>query len=130
MPVQQKTLVELGRRVRGTSKVIRGRRVWLDEDLAAVYGVSVAHLRQCLRRNENRFPGDFAFRFNARELRCLKQLGIRSVWAFTEDGSLMLSHILKSPIAIEVSVRFVRALIEGQLGRAFAFLARAVEKAN
>ena len=128
MPVKQQLLAELARRVRGSAKVIRGQRVMLDVDLAGVYGVSITNLRRQMVRHTNRFPAGLAFRLNPGESRGLKKLGIRAVWAFRDSGSLMLANVLQTPTAIEVSIRFVRALVSGQTGGAFEFLRRAVTK--
>jgi hypothetical protein len=130
MAVKQQTLKELGRRVLGSRKVIRGKCVLLDVDLADVYGVPITELRQRMARNAKRFPADLAFRLSPSESRCLNKLSIQAVWAFTDQGSLMLANLLNSPIAIEVSVRLVRALVAGQTGAAFALLARATQKAD
>ena len=130
MSVNHQVLSELGRRVRGSNKLIRGRCVLLDVDLAGVYGVSVTNLRRQVARHADRFPADLAFRLSPSEVRCLKKVGLRAVWAFRDEGALMLASILKGPIAAEVSVRFVRALLAGQTGQAFEFMRRAVEKAD
>ena len=56
---------------------IRGQRVILDTDLAAIYGVKTGHLNRAINRNPDRFPGDFLFRLTASEaMRC--QFGIAS----------------------------------------------------
>lgn len=102
----------------------------LDVDLAGVYGVTIASLRRSMTRNAGRFPGDLAFRLSPSESRCLERIRIRAVWAFTDEGSLMLANVLKSPVAAEVSVRFVRALVAGAPGEAFEFFRRSVEKAR
>jgi hypothetical protein len=100
--------------------VIRGQRVMLDSDLAQIYEVSTKQLNQQLKRNRNRFPGDFAFQLTVEEFTSLrsqfvtsKQRGGRRYlpWVFTEHGSLMLASVLNSDIAIQASVRVVRAFV-------------------
>lgn len=94
--------------------LIRGERVILDRDLAALYGVEVAQLNRQVKRNIERFPEDFMFQLTNQEvtnLRC--QNGISS-WggdrhlphAFTEEGVAMLSGLLRSPVAIKVNYHF------------------------
>ena len=108
---------------------IRGRRVMLDSDLAAIYGVPTRRLNQQLKRNRTRFPEDFAFQLTAQEFRNLKsQIATSSLrsqfvtssahggkrklpWVFTEHGALMLASVLNSAIAVQASVRVVRAFV-------------------
>ena len=96
---------------------IRGVQVMLDRDLAALYGVETGALNRQVKRNEERFPGDFMFRLSAEEWVNLKcQNGISSwggdrqlPYAFTENGIAMLSSVLRSSIAIGVNIRIMRA---------------------
>lgn len=99
--------------------LIRGERVILDRDLAALYGVEVAQLNRQVKRNIERFPEDFMFQLTNQEvtnLRC--QNGISS-WggdrhlphAFTEEGVAMLSGLLRSPVAIKVNIQIMRAFV-------------------
>lgn len=98
----------------------RGQRVLLDSDLATIYGVSTARLNEQLRRNIDRFPQDFAFQLTAKEFNELKRVlgnsgrygGRRTLpYVFTEHGAIMLASVLNSPVAIEASVRVVRAFV-------------------
>jgi hypothetical protein len=108
--------------------VMRGQRVMLDSDLATIYGVTTKRLNQQMRRNQNRFPADFAFQLTAQEFTNLrsqiatsslrsqiatsKKGGRRYVpWAFTEHGAIMLASVLNSAVAIDASVRVVRAFV-------------------
>jgi hypothetical protein len=103
--------------------VIRGQRVVLDSDLAALYGVPTKRLNEQVSRNPDRFPEDFAFRLTAREFAHLKsQIATskagrggrrRPPWAFTELGVAMLSSVLNSPAAVRASVEIVRAVLTG-----------------
>jgi ORF6N domain len=100
--------------------LIRGLRVMLDSDLARLYGVSTKRLKEQFRRNRERFPSDFAFVLNRQELTGLRSQiaasrshgGLRyTPIAFTEHGAIMLASVLNSPLAIEASVRVVRAFV-------------------
>jgi len=84
--------------------VIRGEKVMLDSDLAALYGVTTGNLNKAVKRNAERFPIDFMFQLDAEEVANLKfQFGIsswggrrRRPYAFTEQGVAMLSSVLNS----------------------------------
>jgi hypothetical protein len=107
--------------IEGAILVIRGQKVMLDADLAVLYGVETRQINQALRRNEERFPEDFAFRLSAEEFTNLRSQFATSSsgWggrryppiAFTEHGAVMLASVLNSEIAIETSVKVVRAFI-------------------
>jgi ORF6N domain len=94
--------------------LIRGQRVMLDSDLAALYGVSTKRLNQQVKRNDARFPDAFMFRLSAGEHRILRsQIATLRLGhgehrkyppnAFTEHGALMLASVLNSQRAIELS---------------------------
>lgn len=102
--------------------LIRGQKVMLDRDLAALYGVTTSHLNRAVKRNFDRFPEDFMFQLTAEEaegLRC--QFGILKLgrgqhykylpFAFTEQGVAMLSSVLRSPRAVQVNVAIMRAFV-------------------
>src|SRR5436305_1955116 len=100
--------------------LVRGQRVMLDSDLAKIYQVSTKRLNQQLRRNRSRFPVDFAFRLTVEELTNLrlqtatskKHGGLRYLpWVFTEHGAIMLASVLNSDVAVQASVRVVRAFV-------------------
>ncbi len=99
--------------------LIRGQKVMLDSDLAAVYGVTTKRLNEQFKRNLARFPSDFAFQLTNQELRTLRSQfatsnrgGRRHMpWPFTEHGAIMLATVLNSPVAVEASVRVVRAFV-------------------
>lgn len=94
----------------------------LDADLAALYGVKTERLNQQVRRNAGRFPAEFMFRLSADEWRgTFVQIARTSQesrrldrlpFAFTEHGCLMLSNVLRSPRAVEVSIQIVKAFVE------------------
>ncbi|MDQ6624029.1 MAG: ORF6N domain-containing protein [Verrucomicrobiota bacterium] len=100
--------------------LIRGQRVMLDSDLARIYGTSTVRLNQQVRRNLKRFPCDFAFQLEREEFAILiSQSVISSLhggrrklpWVFTEHGAVMLASVLNSEVAIDASIRVVRAFI-------------------
>ena len=99
---------------------VRGWQVMLDRDLAVLYGVEVKHLNRQVRRNIERFPPDFMFQLTKEDcLRC--QIGTLNgkrgehlkymPYAFTENGVAMLSGVLRSPTAIEINIRIMRAFV-------------------
>ena len=97
---------------------IRGVRVILDSNLAALYGVPTKRLNEQYRRNRKRFPEDFAFQLTAEEANSLRSQFATSSshggrryrpYAFTEHGALMAANILNSPRAVQMSIFVVRA---------------------
>jgi len=102
--------------------LVRGHKVLLDADLAALYGVETRILNQAVKRNRERFPADFMFRLSAKELGAWRsqfvmsnpgaRMGLRRPpFAFTEHGALMVATVLNSPRAVQTSVYVVRAFI-------------------
>ena len=101
---------------------IRGIQVMLDRDLAVLYEVPVSVLNQAVKRNINRFPKDFYFQLTNKEFDELvlkSQIvtskgrgGIRKMpFVFTEQGVSMLSAVLRSDVAIDISVHIMRAFV-------------------
>jgi hypothetical protein len=100
---------------------IRGCKVILDRDLAALYGTSTRALNQAVKRNLDRFPEDFMFQLTDVEkqevvTKCdrLSSLKFSSFlpFAFTEHGALMAASVLNTKQAIQVSVFIVRAFVK------------------
>jgi hypothetical protein len=100
--------------------LLRGQRVMLDSDLAAIYQVTTKRLNEQLRRNRHRFPEDFAFQLTVEEVTNLRsQFATSSLhggrryrpWVFTKHGAIMLASVLNSKIAVQASVRVVRAFV-------------------
>lgn len=121
---------------------IRGQKVILDADLAAIYGVTTKRLNEQVKRNQRRFPGDFLFRLTKQELANLRSQfatsslhptdeqplrrnrsqfatgsaghgGRRALpYAFTENGAVMAANVLNSPQAVRMSVFVVRAFVQ------------------
>ena len=103
---------------------IRGQRVMLDFDLAELYQVETRTLKQAVRRNIERFPGDFMFEITEAEYNCLKNSMTSQIvisnekggrrympFAFTEQGVAMLSSVLRSGTAIQVNIAIMRAFV-------------------
>jgi len=101
--------------------LIRGKQVMLDRDLAKLYQVETKVLNQAVKRNTERFPNDFMFQLSKEEFENLKSQivtsslnhgGIRKLpYAFTEQGVSMLASVLKSKIAINVSIQIIRIFV-------------------
>jgi ORF6N domain len=100
--------------------LIRGIKVMLDSDLARLYGVTTGNLNLAVRRNAERFPPDFMFQLTEEELQTLILQTAISSWggrrklpcAFTEHGVAMLSAVLRSQRAVEMSILVVRAFVK------------------
>jgi hypothetical protein len=100
---------------------VRKQRVILDVDLALLYGVSTKALNQAVRRNQERFPADFLYHLDNKEVTCLRSQIVTSnigrggrryaPLAFTEHGAVMAANILRSPLAIRMSIEIVRAFV-------------------
>ena len=103
--------------------ILRGQRVLLDSELAALYDVTTKALNQAVKRNAERFPEDFMFRLSRAEAEALNRS--QSVtgsqkhrdprfppFAFTEHGAIMAATILNSPRAVEISLYVVRAFVK------------------
>jgi hypothetical protein len=107
--------------------VIRGEKVLLDADLAALYGVEARALNQAVARNRSRFPSDFMFQLSHEEYEGFRSYAsLRSQiviskgrggrryrpYAFTEQGIAMLSSVLRSPGAVEVNIAIMRTFVQ------------------
>jgi hypothetical protein len=103
--------------------IFRERRVMLDRDLAALYGVPVKRLNEQVKRNSERFPDDFLFQLTLEEgnavllsrsqFATLKQgrnIKYRP-YAFTEHGAVMAANVLRSRVAVRASIQVVRAFV-------------------
>lgn len=99
--------------------VIRGQKVLIDADLAALYQVLTKNLNLAVRRNRSRFPEDFMFQLDRDEAESLRlQIATSNrggrryaPYAFTEQGVAMLSSVLTSERAIEVNIAIMRAFV-------------------
>jgi ORF6N domain len=126
--------------------VLRGHRVLLDADIAALYGVTTKALLQAVKRNLERFPADFMIRLSLEEWAVLRSQNVTSnpqrggrrylPYAFTEQGVAMLSSVLKSHGAIAVNIQIMRAFVQlremlgsnKELARRFAQLEARLDK--
>jgi len=106
--------------------VLRGHKVMLDSDLAALYEVPTKVLLQAVKRNLERFPRDFMFQVSADEFHRLRSQSVTSnapgrggrryaPYAFTEQGVAMLSTVLNGPRAIAVNIEIMRAFVRLRL---------------
>ena len=101
---------------------IRGKQVMLDSDLASLYQVETKNLNKAVKRNIERFPASFCFQLTEEEVENLRfQIGTSSLsyggrrylpYVFTEQGVAMASAILRSDIAVKVSVEIMEAFVE------------------
>ena len=101
---------------------ICGQNVMLDRDLAELYGVSTKALKQAVRRNLERFPGDFMFELSKAEFANWRsqfvtsnsdRMGLRHPpMAFTEQGVAMLSSVLRSSQGVKVNIAIMRAFVK------------------
>ena len=129
--------------------VLRGHKVLLDSELAALYGVTTKRFNEQVRRNRERFPEDFMFQLTAEELDSLRSQTATSKaepqgrggrrylpYAFTEHGAIMAATILNSPRAVEMRFYVVRAFVQlremlssnRELARRFAQLETRLDK--
>ena len=108
-------------RIESRIQVIRGLRVMVDVDLAALYGVETKRLNEQVKRNRERFPTDFLFQLNAAEkaevvANCdhLQKLKFSKVlpYAFTEHGAIQAANVLASSQAVEMGIYVVRAFVQ------------------
>ena len=108
--------------VSGTIVVLRGRKVLLDAELAAPYGVTTKRLNEQVKRNAERFPEDFMFRLSRTETDALNRSHSATgsqkhrdprfpPYAFTEHGAIMAATTLNSRRAVEMSLYVVRAFV-------------------
>lgn len=124
--------------------MIRGQQVMLDSDLAMLYQVETGNLNKAMKRNLKRFPEEFCFQLTKEEYsNLIFQIGSSSLekdnsyehggrrklpYVYTEQGIAMLSAVLRSDIAIKVSVRIMQIFVE--LRRYFAQGTFLIEKVN
>jgi hypothetical protein len=109
-------------RIANSIYLIRGEKVMLDSDLAALYGVATSALNQQVRRNPERFPHDFAFQLSDSEWKSLMSQIVTSntgrggrrkpPWVFTEQGVAMLSSVLRSTRAARTNVAIMRTFVK------------------
>lgn len=107
-------------RIEGRIQVVRGLRVMIDVDMAALYGVPTKRLNEQVKRNRERFPADFLFQLTPAEkaevvANCdhLQKLKFSKVlpYAFTEHGAIQAANVLASSQAVEMGIYVVRAFV-------------------
>ena len=107
-------------RIESEILLMRGQKIMLSTHLAELYEVEPRVLVQAVKRNIERFPGDFMFQLSAEEFVNLKSQFVTSSWggarraapyAFTEQGVAMLSSVLRSDRAIHVNIEIMRAFV-------------------
>ncbi len=101
---------------------IRGKQLMLDSDLASLYQVETKNLNKAVKRNIERFPTSFCFQLSKEEVENLRfQIGTSSLsyggrrylpYVFTEQGIAMLSAVLRSDVAIKVSIEIMNAFVD------------------
>ena len=101
--------------------LIRGQKVIVDRDLAELYGVETKYLNRQVKRNLERFPEEFMFQLSAKEkvelvtnchrFETMKHSSVLP-YAFTELGVAMLASVLKSKIAIKISIHIIKAFVK------------------
>ncbi len=100
--------------------LVRGRKVMLDKDLAALYGIKAIRLREQVKRNITRFPGHFMFQITDIEademvsqnaIPSRQHLGGTNPFVFTEYGVLQLANVLRSEAAIQMSIRIIEIFV-------------------
>ena len=121
---------------------VRSCRVMLDYHLAELYQVETRALKQAVKRNIERFPGDFMFVLTQEEANLLLSIGVSQFvippaynfgvampMAFTEQGVAMLSSVLRSKVAIEVNISIMRAFVlMRQMAIGYEELSRRIEE--
>jgi hypothetical protein len=126
------TPLTTGERITQAIHIVRGHKVMLDADLAALYGVVTKALNQAVKRNLARFPEDFMFQLTREEAEALRSQSVTldaptadagaatsrrgkhlkySPYAFTEQGVAMLSSVLHSERAVLVNIEIMRAFV-------------------
>ncbi len=120
---------------------IRGEKMLLDTDLAALYGVATKALNQAVKRNRERFPDDFMIQLTEAEAEIMRSQFVTAPtviskrnlrhrpYAFTEQGVAMLSSVLRSKRAVEVNIAIMRTFVQlRRLMDSNRDLARKIEK--
>jgi len=126
---------------------LRGKQIMLDSDLASLYEVETKVFNQAVKRNSERFPEDFMFQLTEKEYESLRSQIVTletgrgkhrkyMPYAFTENGVYMLSAVLKSKVAIDVSIEIMRTFTKlreftlhyNALGKKFIELERKNDK--
>ena len=119
---ENKNLVIIGNSdIQNMIYTFRGKQVMIDRDLASLYQVQTKRLNEQVKRNSGRFPAEFCFKLSDKEkdelvancdrFKTLKHSS-SNPYAFTEQGIAMLSAVLKSDIAVEVSIKIMNSFVK------------------
>lgn len=125
MPSKDQSIVAVSELIENKIFFIRGKKVMSDKDLAGLYGVETKVFNQAIKRNMERFPEEFMFQLNKREVEIWQSLSLRSQlvtlkrgqhikyapYVFTEYGVAMLSSVLNSKRAIQVNIQIIKTFI-------------------
>ncbi|MDP3057360.1 MAG: ORF6N domain-containing protein [bacterium] len=125
MPSKDQSIILVNETIESKIFFIRGKKVIFDRDLAELYGVETRILNRVVRRNMDRFPEEFMFQLNKKEVEIwqsqflISQIGTSS-WGgtrkaplvFTEHGVAMLSSVLNSKRAIQVNIQIIKTFIK------------------
>lgn len=124
MAKDQNLVIIENREIQNMIYTIRGKQVMVDSDLANLYQVTTKRLNEQVRRNKNRFPSEFMFRLTSDEYEYLRSHFATSSednahggrrympYVFTEQGIAMLSAVLKSDVAVEISIKIMNSFVE------------------
>lgn len=124
MEENQNIVIVQNRDIKDMIYNIRNKQVMLDSDLAKLYQVETKNLNRQRSRNINRFPEDFCFQLTKEEYELLRCQNVTSnkesgsggrrymPYVFTEQGIAMLSAVLKSDTAVEVSIKIINSFVE------------------
>lgn len=124
MAEDKNLVIVYNREIQNMIYTFRGRQVMIDRDLAYLYNVETKVLNQAIKRNLNRFPEHFRFQLTEEEYENLRSQFVTSSkdnahggrryrpYVFTEQGIAMLSAVLKSDIAVEVSIKIMNSFVE------------------
>lgn len=116
----QKSLVLSENKIESRIFTIRGLQVMIDRDLAELYGVETRVLKQAVNRNAIRFPSHFMFELSESEIENMvsqsvipskSYFGGSKPYAFTEQGVAMLSAVLRSDVAVKISIKIMDAFV-------------------
>ena len=124
MPENKKLVIIDNREIQNMIYTIRDKQVMIDSDLAILYQVETKYLNRQRSRNADRFPEDFCFQLTKEEYEFLRCQNVTSkkesgsggrrymLYVFTEQGIAMLSAVLKSDVAVEVSIKIMNSFVE------------------
>ena len=121
MAENKNLVIEDNKEIHSMIYTFRGRQVMIDRDLAYLYNVETKALNQAVKRNINRFSESFRFQIsddekdelvtNCDRFKTLKHSSLNP-YAYTEQGIAMLSAVLRSNVAVEVSVKIMNSFVE------------------